>query len=108
MSLINMNDKNTFFFKIKLDKGNLLCPLVISVVVWVIIVAVVSATFEIKLIWHTFHPIDFSPGFASSINLQFSVEQSHDALQTGASLDVLPVNSKTIISKMRQIHVTGI
>ena len=51
---------------------------------------VVSIEGEIGLISHTFHPVDFSSGFASNINLQFSVEQSHDALQTG---EPLPANS---------------
>ena len=55
-------------------------------------VAVVSGTGEIKLISHTFHPVDFSPGFASSISLHFSVEQSHDALQIGVPC-VLPVKN---------------
>ena len=46
---------------------------------------VVSTAGENELISHKFHPIYFSPGFASSINLQFSVEQSHDALQITVS-----------------------
>ena len=54
---------------------------------------VVSIEGEIELISHTFHPVDFSPGFASNINLQFSVEQSHDALQTGEPSGALPANS---------------
>ena len=53
----------------------------------------VSIEEEIELISHTFHPVDFSPGFASSINLQFSVEQSHDALQTGEPSGAIPANS---------------
>ena len=56
-----------------------------SIVVVVVIMVVVSGTGEISLISHTFHPVDFSPGFASSINLQFSVEQSHVALQSRTS-----------------------
>ena len=52
----------------------------------VVIMVVVSGTGEISLISHTFHPVDFSPGFASSISLQFSVEQPHVALQSRASL----------------------
>ena len=52
-----------------------------SILVVVVIMVVVSGTGEISLISHTFHPVDFSPGFASSINLQSSVKQSHDALQ---------------------------
>ena len=64
-----------------------------SLIVGLIIVISVSETGKISLISHTFHPIDFSPGFASSINLQFSVEQSHDAWQIGASLGVPPANT---------------
>ena len=55
-----------------------------------VVVVVVSGTGEISLISHTFHPVDFSPGFASSINLQFSTEQSHDAIHNEAALDVAP------------------
>ena len=97
--------KYKLFLK-NLDEGRLLCLLVISIVVWVTVVVVISATGESTFISHTFHPVDFSPGFASSINLQFSVEQSHDALQIENPFgDVRPANNKTILSKMAQFHV---
>ena len=65
---------------------------VVTVVVVVVVIVMVSGTGEIKLISHTFHPVDFSPGFATSISLQFSAEQSHDALQTVTPFTVSPEN----------------
>ena len=62
----------------------------------VIVVFVVSVKREIILMSHTFHPVDFSPGFASIINLQSSVEQSHNALQTGALPGVPPAKRTTL------------
>ena len=67
---------------------------VVVVVVDVVVVVVVVVPGEISSISHTLHSVDFNPGFASSINQQFSVEQSHVALQTGVSLDALPANKK--------------
>ena len=58
----------------------------------VVVVVVVSGTGDTNLISQTLKPVDFSPGFASSINLQFSVEQSQDALQTGEPSGALPAN----------------
>ena len=67
--------------------------IVAVLIVIVAVVVVVSGTGEISLISHTFHPDDFSPGFASSINRQFSTEQSHDAIQNEAPLGVSSKNS---------------
>ena len=61
---------------------------VVVVVVVGVVIVVVSGRGEISLISHTFHLVDFSPGFANSINLQFSVPHSHDALHTGTPFTV--------------------
>ena len=53
---------------------------------------VVSRKGETGLISHTFNPVDLSPGFASNINLQFSVVHSHEALQIEAPFGPLPAN----------------
>ena len=71
----------------------------VVIVVWVVVfVVIVSETGEISLISHTLKPVDFSPGFATSINLQFSVGQSQDALQTRVPFsDVLPTSSEVTL-----------
>ena len=75
--------------------GVLVVVLDVAIVLRVVVVVVVVSG-EISLISHTFHPVDFSPGFASSINLQFSVGQSHVAIQIR-----VPANSKSCYDKLK-------